>query len=399
VDGGPGSDGSDGPGSDGGPPTDGSIDETGGCPATCPGPGSGADTGTGVCIDKSCAIACTTHYPTRCTAENACVDLMADGKNCGTCGHDCLGGSCIAGQCQAVELAQYTGNLQTIAVGTQHIYATTDLGYIGRANKDGSDLKPFAMPGFASSTLIGTLVAEDGDRVYFTWHASTLQLVYCSTSGCDASITPIGGPYTQYFSVDQIDHKVFWVDYSPTALWAASTIGPLSGGPLPGGALASGSNGSRLFYAQSGIFFTDGTALRRISTSGGSLTTPTVASTDLTVLGANDSHIYLFDGTAIVRTPLPNGTGGPPEKLIDASVNPLTDGRFAADNSFIYWVDNGLQTCQVDNCAGTRRALPSRNVDTVQDVGIDNQAVYWGAVSPNTGNSGITGCTVWKLAK
>jgi hypothetical protein len=398
-DGGVSSDASDGSPTDALPSGDGSRDRTGGCPATCPGPTSGADTGTGVCLDDACAVDCSTNYPTHCPSANTCVDLTSDGKNCGACGHDCLGGTCTAGQCQPIELAQYTGNLQTIAVGVQYVYATTDLGYIGQANKDGRDLKPFAMPNFASSTLVGTLVAEDGDRVFFAWYASTFQLVFCSISGCDVSITPVGGPYTQYFAVDQVDHKIFWVDYSPTALWAASTTGTVTGAPIPGGALPSGSNGSRLFYAQGGIFFADGSALRRISTSGGSVSTPTVASTNLTILGANDNNIYLFDGTSIVYTPLPNGTGGPPEKLIDASANPGNDGVFAADNSSVYWIDNGVQTCQIDNCAGTRRVLPSRSVDRAEDVGIDAQAIYWGADSPNTGGSGNSGCTVWKLAK
>jgi len=355
------------------------------------------DAGTGTDARAQTDAQAKTDAPAK--TDGACVDTTSDGKNCGACGHDCLGGTCSGGQCQPVELAQYTGNLQTIYVGAEYVYATTDLGYIGRANKDGSDLKPFAMPGFASSTLIGTLVAEDGDRAFFVWYASTLQLASCSTSGCDASVTPIGGPYTQFFAVDEVDHKIFWIDYSPSALWAAPTTGTITGQAIPGGALASGASGSRLFYAQGGIFFANGTALNRISSSGGSFTTPTVANTNLSILGANDNNIYLYDGTSIVYTPLPNGTGGPPTKLIDASADRGLDGAFAADDTSAYWVDNGVQTCQLANCAGTQRALPSRSVDAVDDVGLDGQAVYWGAGSPNTSNSGNTGCTVWKLAK
>jgi hypothetical protein len=280
-------------------------------------------------------------------------------------------------------------------VGAQYVYTTTDLGYIGRANKDGSDLKPFAMPGFASSTLIGTLVAEDGNRVFFVWYGANLQLAYCLTSGCDASVTPIGGPYTQFFAVDQTDHKIFWVDYSPAALWTAPSTGTVAGTPIPGGTLASGSNGSRLFYSQGGLFFTNGGSLERISISGGSFTAPTVSNNNLTILGANDNNLFLYDGTSIVYTPLPNGTGGPPDKLIDAA----TVRGFAADDTTAYWVDGGLEACQLATCASTQRALPTRTVDSVEDVGTDAQAVYWIAVSPDTGNSGIDGCTVWKLAK
>ena len=372
-----------------------------GCPATCAVPPSGASTGTGVCVNGTCQIACVTKYPTLCSTSNSCVDTTSDAKNCGACGHDCLGGGCTAGQCQPVELAQYTGNLQTISLGAQYVYATTDLGYIGRANKDGSDLKPFAMPGFASSTLIGTLVAEDGDRVFFVWYGSTLQLAYCSTSGCDASVTPIGDPYSQYFAVDQVDHKVVWIDYAPAAqFWSAPSTGTITGSAIPGGTLPSGSNGSRLFYAQGGIFFTSGSALMRISLSGGSFTTPTIASSSLTILGANHSNIFLYDGTSIVNTPLPNGTGGPPETLIATSVDTGSDGGFDADDTSVYWVANeGVHACLIANCAASQRTLPTRSVDMVQDVKTDSQAVYWGAGSPNTGNSGVSGSSVWKLAK
>ncbi len=252
------------------------------------------------------------------------------------------------------------------------------------------------MPGFASSTLIGTQVAEDGDRVFFVWYGSNFQLAYCLVSGCDASVTPVGGPYTQFFAVDQIDHKIFWVDYSPTAIWASSSIGTITGTSIPGGTLASGSNGSPLFYTQGGIFFIDGTALKRISISGGAFTTPAIASSTLAILGANDNNLYLFDGTSIVSTPLPNGTGGAPTKLIDASLS----GGFAADDNSIYWIDSGVQTCQIENCAATKRALPTRTVDDAEDVGIDSQAIYWGAVSSDPSNStGKSGSTVWKLAK
>ncbi|HEX7508686.1 MAG TPA: hypothetical protein VF550_18080, partial [Polyangia bacterium] len=50
------------------------------------------------CTSGSCT--CTTPGKTNCTT--ACTDLLSDPKNCGTCGHDCLGGACSAGACQPV---------------------------------------------------------------------------------------------------------------------------------------------------------------------------------------------------------------------------------------------------------------------------------------------------------
>ena len=33
------------------------------------------------------------------------ADTMNDAKNCGVCGHDCLGGKCLKGACQPIILA------------------------------------------------------------------------------------------------------------------------------------------------------------------------------------------------------------------------------------------------------------------------------------------------------
>lgn len=62
-----------------------------GCLANCRDPTTGPLTGSGACINDECRISCNSTFPTLCPASNACVDLMSDGKNCGACGHDCLG--------------------------------------------------------------------------------------------------------------------------------------------------------------------------------------------------------------------------------------------------------------------------------------------------------------------
>ena len=46
-----------------------------------------------------------------------CTDVMTDAKNCGRCGHDCLGGACTTGQCQPFEFAQVQAPQQVFVVG------------------------------------------------------------------------------------------------------------------------------------------------------------------------------------------------------------------------------------------------------------------------------------------
>jgi hypothetical protein len=85
--------------------------------------------------------------------------------------------------------------------------------------------------------------------------------------------------------------------------------------------------------------------------------------------------------------------------LIATSLILGDDRGFAGDDTSAYWVNQTVQTCQIANCAATMKSLPSRSVDTVRDVGIDEQAIYWGADSPDTASASTDGCTVWKLAR
>jgi hypothetical protein len=368
-----------------------------GCQTHCSGPTTGPTTGSAACIDGECRISCNSTFPTRCTASNACVDLASDGKNCGACGRDCLGGTCTSGQCRPMLIARYLGQPATISLGADAVYVTIDNGYVGRAKKDGSDSATLARPGFASSAYYGASVIEDGERVFLVRTlGSNLQLSYCLKTGCDDSSKPIGGPYTQFFAVDSLSHKIVWVDYAPSQLWAAPTIGVVSGEPIVGGTLASGAGGSRLLYAQGGVFFSDGSVVR-LPISGGSLITVAVGPSPLTILTANASFLYVYDGSAIGFVPLPNGTGREPTPLVATKFNPSIDGRFAVDDASAFWVDQGIKTCELSTCPSSQRSLPLPSNDPVVDVAIDTQAIYWVANTYDAVNG--SGTAVWKMVR
>jgi hypothetical protein len=68
--------------------------------------------GVGQCTKGACSITCVGTFA-NCDNDPATgceVDLSNDGKNCGKCGHDCLGGACSSGTCQPVVLASNQGN-------------------------------------------------------------------------------------------------------------------------------------------------------------------------------------------------------------------------------------------------------------------------------------------------
>src|SRR5262249_26342220 len=53
-----------------------------------------------------------------------CLDLSFDPANCGSCGHDCQGGTCAGGVCQAVTLATGPSGASGIAVDATNVFWT-----------------------------------------------------------------------------------------------------------------------------------------------------------------------------------------------------------------------------------------------------------------------------------
>jgi hypothetical protein len=81
------------------------MSNCGACGNACASPEAGTSTcgpGDG---GYACQLTCAASY-TQCAKD--CVDLQSDPKNCGSCGHDCVGGACSAGQCQPWVVAQTT---------------------------------------------------------------------------------------------------------------------------------------------------------------------------------------------------------------------------------------------------------------------------------------------------
>jgi len=102
------------------------------------------------------------------TCGSACVALETDPKNCGKCGHDCLGGTCASGVCQPFQLA--TGltiaSTQLTLIGP-YLYWTggqqLNSGAVYRVSTDGGNVTTLA----AGLSGPPTNVASDGTNVYF----------------------------------------------------------------------------------------------------------------------------------------------------------------------------------------------------------------------------------------
>lgn len=108
--------------------------------------------------------------PTEAAAEaNPCgAALDSDPRNCGRCGHDCLGGACDAGRCAAVGLATPGGPLRHIVLAGANVFVstlstlTTQTRGLWRLPKAGGAAERYVP--FAQAEAMAVL----GDTLYFT---------------------------------------------------------------------------------------------------------------------------------------------------------------------------------------------------------------------------------------
>lgn len=92
-------------------------------------------------------------------------DLESDPKNCGRCGHDCLGGACAAGACQPVVLAYDQAGPRRIVLSDGYIYwYSASAGTISRV----------ALAGGPPTVLLRGLHTTSTNQTDFTLDATKL---------------------------------------------------------------------------------------------------------------------------------------------------------------------------------------------------------------------------------
>ena len=146
----------------------------------CPIPPHG--NGLTSCDGNGCHFGCDPSF-TNC--NGGCIQVEADPGNCGYCGHDCLGGACIAGGCQPVVLLSGQPLVRFIAVDDDSLYFTT------AANGD-SMVDKMPLAGGAIQTIVSGAVAPNGIAV----DDSFLYFADVQTSGQVRRVAKQGGTPT-----------------------------------------------------------------------------------------------------------------------------------------------------------------------------------------------------------
>jgi hypothetical protein len=96
----------------------------GACGTRCAVPDGGSATCTAVSQEYKCGIACGMNLV---NCGSGCADVQTDTGNCGRCGHSCVAGGCVSGQCQSWVVANTSATHAGLPVVRGGTYGHVDL--------------------------------------------------------------------------------------------------------------------------------------------------------------------------------------------------------------------------------------------------------------------------------
>ena len=101
------------------------------------------------------------------------ADVSSDAKNCGRCGHDCLGTGCVAGLCQPALLATASSAVHSLRVqGTSLYWVAADSSvFVHSTSSDGSNGTPVV----TANTAIRRSITTDAQSLYLSEGANSSQ--------------------------------------------------------------------------------------------------------------------------------------------------------------------------------------------------------------------------------
>jgi hypothetical protein len=373
-----------------------SVGEAGGAGGSMPDAGEsdtgGPDAGCGA-LGGPCCEGTSCHGGATCQASacacppgvdacgDACVALPTDGHNCGACGHDCLGGACLSGVCQPVDIATKQGRLFMIQVDGTSVYWGGDGVAISRRPKNLSGpAVVLASKEYAYSWAL------DAKFIYWSNDSNNKAIRRCGLPDCaggpsdiaaGASAIPIGAmttdPARKSLFFRRTDAPViFRMDLSTGQI---ATLSSVAVSPRPFAADAA-----FLYYADGNAVLKGQGAIMKVAQTGGA---PIALANGTAVkpansMAVNGKTVYWHQDSAIYAAPLPNGIGSTLPKsfaLAGSSVFGI-----AADGKDVYWCNHtttgNVSSCPVSGCIGAPKVVAAGQSNP-WGIALDDKAVYW----------------------
>lgn len=322
--------------------------------------------------------------------DSGCDASATDPRNCGRCGHDCVGGACTNGVCQPwVVSTAPASDLQSDDTNVYWVLGAQP-GNVSKCARTGCD---------AGTPLVSSIdgpgkIAIDNTNTYFTTYAlGTGILGACAKSGCNNTPTVLSGNknYPAWFAVDS--NNAYFTVYNGDIFACA-----LPSCPDGGASITQMSAGQGLAADATYLYWTEGYAYvyscqksncnntRKLILSGQS---------GLRAVAAYNGNVYVLKAGAngtIVRCP--NQTSCNPTVMAQNLDDP---DDLDVDSSGIYFVLHGtspstngsLAYCPINGCQNTPTTLVG-NLSYTNAVALDKDAAYiassgsptWGIAKP-----------------
>ncbi len=252
------------------------------------------------------------------------ADLLDDPKNCGACGHDCLGAACVGAACQPVTLAINQAVAIDIALDATNVYwagktgSKTHTYYVSTVGKEGG----VAVQLFSNTLGIGNI-----------------------TVGATAVFTTANGQLLQI----------------PKGGGSSSPIGTLAGSYA-----AIASDGTNVYVGDSGSGEIEKIAL------ASQMATKLAASPHPAPVTFDATNVYWMDGQTggIMKVPILGGMA-----VTLATSPPSANMAVGATN--VYWTEFSNGTVMAVPITGGSAMQLASNQNGVAGIAVDATAVYW----------------------